>query len=379
MNHANYFYIRNWYRSIDQQIIVAFLILFGFSMLLVSTSSPIIAFKLGLPSGYFIFRQSIYLSIAAVIIIALSSMNKQYIRRVAILGLFAGIILLILVKFYGYEAKGAKRWISILGISLQPSEFIKPFFLVVSAWILSLGFQNNKANFIPCFSLYLIIAVLLITQPDIGNLIMLTAVFAIQIFIAGFPMLWMIIAFIAGIISIFCTYLYIPHVADRINKFLDTDITQNYQVNKSINAFANGGLYGTGPGEGVIKQSLPDLHSDFIFAVAGEEFGTMFCLIIILVFAFIIIKALIMVLNENDKFVQFTIVGITSQFGLQALINIGVTLNLLPTKGITLPFISYGGSSIFATSISSGIILSFTKKRIHYSNYQIQDIDICGR
>ena len=368
--------IKLWWRGIDQQIILALVILFVFSMMLVTTSGSAVATRIGLDEHYFSFRQVFYLGAAAVLIILFSSLEQKWLRRVAILGFIISIILLILVKFYGYEVKGAKRWIHILGLSMQPSEFIKPFFVVVIGWILSLKFTSDFPSLFVSLILYSLVALLLVTQPDFGMLIMVTAIFGIQLFIAGMPLFWIICACFISVAGVVGGYLWLPHVTKRINSFLDPNSSENYQIGKSIRAFEHGGLYGRGPGEGAVKQVLPDSHTDFIFAVAGEEFGAIICLIIIGIFAFIVIRCLLRVINEDDKFTQLAASGIIVQLGLQSIINMGVTLNLLPTKGMTLPFISYGGSSTLSIAIATGMMLGFTKHKTSLTKYKIQNVDI---
>ena len=368
-------FIPKWWRSIDQQIIVALIILFGFSLILVTTSGSAIATKIGLDEHYFSSRQIMYLFIASMLIVTISSFDKKWIKRIAILGFIINIILLIVVKFYGHEVKGATRWISIFGISMQPSEFIKPFFAVVVGWLLSLKFEDEFPSFLISLILYSIVSILLILQPDFGMFLMISAVFGIQLFVSGMPLFWILLTLILGILGVSSAYFFLPHVTQRVNNFLDPESNENYQVTKSLRAFEHGGMYGTGPGEGSIKQVLPDSHTDFIFAVAGEEFGAIICLIVISVFAFIVIRSLLKLVNENDKFTQFSSIGIITQFGLQSIINIGVTLNLFPTKGMTLPFISYGGSSTLAVAISIGMLLGLTKQITSLTKYKIQDID----
>jgi len=375
-NEISNSFIKLWWRSTDRQIIISLIILFAFSLMLVTTSGSAVASRIGLEENYFASRQIFYLAAASGLILLFSCLNKKWLRRFAILGFIASVVLLIAVKFLGYEVKGAVRWINILGLSIQPSEFIKPFFVVVTGWILSLKFNGDFPSFTICVILYSIVAILLIIQPDFGMLVMITAVFGIQLFIAGMPIFWIVLAGFLGMIGVTIAYFWLPHVTQRINSFLDPDSSENYQVSKSLKAFEHGGLYGRGPGEGAVKQVLPDSHTDFIFAVAGEEFGAIICLIVIGIFAFIVLRSLIKLLNETDKFVQFAASGIIAQLGLQAIINIGVTLHLLPTKGMTLPFISYGGSSTLAIAIATGMLLGFTRHRTPLNSYKIHNIEI---
>jgi cell division protein FtsW len=271
-------FIKNWWKRIDQQTIIALGILISFSLMLVTTTSSAVAEKIGLIDNYFSSRQVMYLLVAAIFVIGFSSLSKGWIKRAGIFGFIFSILMLVAVKFYGYEVKGAVRWIRVAGFSYQPSEFIKPFFAVVVGWVLSLQYdENDFPSFKICAMLYTLVAMLIIIQPDFGMLVLITAVFGIQLFVAGLPFVWIILAVISAFFGSLSAYLFLPHVTSRINSFLDPENSENYQITKSILAFENGGLYGKGPGEGSIKQYLPDSHTDFIFAVAGEEFGAIIC------------------------------------------------------------------------------------------------------
>ena len=369
-------FINRWWKVIDQQTIIAMVILLAFSLMLVTTASPAVANRIGLTDNYFSSRHVVFLALAVIIILTFSLLDKKWIRRLAIFGFLGSLLMLVLVKFYGFEVKGATRWINIGGFSYQPSEFMKPVFAGVTGWILSLHYYEEFPSFKVCFMLFVSVAALLIIQPDFGMLVMVSAVFGIQLFVAGLPIIWLFIAIFASVFGSIGAYLLLPHVASRINRFLDPVNSENYQVTRSLEAFESGGLYGKGPGEGSVKQFLPDSHTDFIFAVAGEEFGAIICLMIIITFAYIVIRILINLLHEDDKFIQIAAIGIISQFGLQAVINMGVSLNLLPTKGMTLPFISYGGSSTLAISIGMGMLLGLTKRKASLVKYRLQNVEI---
>lgn len=370
VSKKNNFLIR-WWRLIDQPTIICLLLLIAVSVMLVMTASGAVANRIGLIETHFVTRQIIFSVISVLLIIILSFLERKWVKRLAIIGFALSILSLILVKFYGYEVKGAKRWIRIAGFSYQPSEFIKPCFAVVTGWLLSLKYQDNFPAFKVCGFLYLSIAFLLATQPDFGMLILISTVFAIQLFAAGLALIWILVAFFLASLGLVVAYVFLPHVAARINNFIDPAANENYQVSKSIAAFEHGGLYGQGPGEGIIKQYIPDSHTDFIFSVAGEEFGAIICSFLLAIFFYIIIRNLIKVTKEEDKFAQLAVLGLIVQFGLQTTINIGVNLNLLPTKGMTLPFISYGGSSSLAMSLALGMLLSLTKLRSHMAKYRI--------
>lgn len=368
-------FFRGWWRSIDQQTVISLGLLFSFSLMLVTTASPAVAHRIGLEATYFSTRHIIYLLGASILIFSISFVSKQNVRLLGILGLVASIFLLILVKFYGFEVKGATRWINIFGFSMQPSEFVKPFFIIVTAWILAMKSAEFPA-FIISLVLYVIIVTLLFLQPDFGMVVMVSLIWGAQLFISGLPLIWIIIAMFGGACLLLFAYNFLPHAADRINNFLDPNNAENYQVNKSLKAFEQGGLYGKGPGEGNVKQVLPDSHADFIFSVAGEEFGAIICLIIAGIFAFIVIRGLFLLINEDDRFTILASSGILCQFGLQAIINMGVTLNMLPTKGMTLPFISYGGSSTLAIAIGIGLLLALTRKRGGLTKYKMQMLEL---
>lgn len=377
LNHHNV--ITRWWRSVDQHLIISLALLFAFSIILAATASPAVANRIGLVDNYFAMRQVVYLSIGGILVISCSMLDKKWIKRFAILGFLFSLLMLVLVKFVGYEVKGATRWISIAGFSYQPSEFMKPFFAIMVGWILSLKYQDpsleSQVN-ITLISIYSAIALLLILQPDFGTLVLMTSVFILQLFVSGLPMIWLFMAFIIGIFGISASYFMLPHVAARINKFLDPAAGENYQVTRSIMAFEHGGIYGVGPGEGVIKQNLPDSHTDFIFAVSGEEFGAIISIVIIMIFAYIVLRTIMKLMDEYDKFIQFASLGIIAQFGLQAAINIGVTLNLLPTKGMTLPFISCGGSSTLSTSLAIGMLMGLTKRKARIRQFRLQNIEV---
>ena len=297
-----------------------------------------------------------------------SLMSPRHIRRLAGVIFLAGIALLVMTLLYGIEVKGAKRWVNLGGFSLQASEFVKPAFSVVVGWVLAEKFKNPK---FPGFSLSLgllgLFVSLLILQPDLGMTIVVATTYIVQLFISGLPILWLIILGTLSVLGITGAYVFLPHVAKRIDQFLDPsscDVRHDlYQVNQSLGAFMKGGVFGKGPGEGVIKKYVPDAHADFIFAVAGEEFGFILCLCLVLLFLSVIVFAILRLLKENNLFAMLTVPGLVTQFGLQAWINMASALHLTPTKGMTMPFISYGGSSMLAIAISMGFVLALTRRR----------------
>lgn len=371
-----YRFFEIWRRGVDGSIFLAIVSLFCFSALLVTTSGPAVSYRIGLEEYYFAKRQLAYLVLSACLIFIFSLLDRIYLKRIALAGFFFSLLLLLLTKFYGYEVKGALRWINIFGFSMQASEFAKPFFAATVGWILSLKFEGDFPSFWISLALYSALAFFLLTQPDFGMFVMVTAVFCAQLFAAGMPVFWIAFSLVCASFCAVGAYFFLPHVAKRINNFFDPASGENYQVEKSLNAFAGGGFYGKGPGEGSVKQTLPDSHTDFIFAVAGEELGALVSCAIALIFAFIVIKSIIKLFGEKDAFARLAGVGIVSQFGLQSVINMGVSLNLLPTKGMTLPFISYGGCSTLTMGISMGMLLAFIRENNYSSKYTIGEVEI---
>ena len=353
-----------WWRTVDPYLLTAFCLLLLIGGLMVITASPAVAHRVGYDSYHFILRQFVFLSVGVTTVFIISLLGQKDIRRLCTLGLAFGLLLMLIVLYVGDETKGSTRWINIGSFSLQPSEFLKPCFYVFTAWMFSEKLKNKDfPGFAVAIALYLLVALLLVLQPDIGTTLTFTLVWGAMFFMAGLPVILIAVFGLIAIVASVGAYLIFPHVSARIDKFLSADTTQNYQVTKSLEAFAKGGIFGRGPGEGVVKEHIPDSHTDFIFAVLGEEMGLIAVLLVIGLFAFITLRVFIKLYRQNDIFVTLACAGIIMNFALQAIINMGVTLKLMPTKGMTLPFISYGGSSLLATSISVGIILGLTRKR----------------
>jgi len=353
-----------WWWTVDRLNFFALVILMILGSVLVAAGSPPVAKRLGLPGFYFVHRHQVFLVLGFFTMLVTSMLSPTMIRRLAVVGFVASLVLLVLVPFMGEQTKGAHRWISLMGITIQPSEFMKPCFAVVMAWVCA---ENHNRIDFPGYKiaigLYLVVVFLLVIQPDFGMTLTVTAMWGIQLFLAGLPMLLVVLLGIVAIAGIFGAYHFLPHVAKRINNFLDPAEGDNYQISRSLDAFRSGGIFGRGPGEGEIKQTLPDSHTDFIFAVAGEEFGAVVCLAILALFAFIVLRGLNRVWKENDLFMVLSVAGVLTQFGIQSIVNMGVAVNLLPAKGMTLPFLSYGGSSVVAIALGMGIMLSLTRRR----------------
>lgn len=354
-----------WWWTVDRWTLAAIATLMGFGVLLTLAASPAVAERIGFGSYYFVKRQLIYLVPAVALVLAFSLIQPRGVRRIAA-GLFlASLVLMALTLVIGPEIKGAHRWITLGGLSLQPSELMKPAFAVVIAWMMSAAkSEDGIPGLIIAFGLYGLVILLLVLQPDMGMAVLITCMFFAQFFIAGMPLYLLGICTGLGILGGVLAYTYLPHVTSRIDRFLDPASGDSYQVATGLEAFKNGGLLGRGPGEGTIKEVLPDAHSDFIFAVAGEELGLLACLVIVLLFAFIVLRGIARSFESQNLFVLLAVTGLVTQFGLQAIIHMASTLSLMPTKGMTLPFISYGGSSLIGIAITMGMVLALTRKRI---------------
>ena len=351
-----------WWWTIDRAMLLAFLVLAVFGIVMVTTASPPVAEHLGLNHYHFLKRHIIMLIPALGILIGVSLLQARQIWRLSSM-LFAGCIAaLILVLFTGMEIKGAQRWLHIAGFSIQPSEFMKPAFAICAAWLMSKQKETPEfpGNTIAA-GLYFVTISLLLLQPDLGMTVVITAIWAAQIFLAGFPFRLLIGLGLAGIGGLVTAYFTFDHVQSRIDRFLNPESGDNFQVDKSIEAFQNGGLIGTGPGQGTVKLSLPDAHADFIFSVAGEELGLVFVLTIIGIFGFILMRGFNRLSESQNMFNVLAAGGLLTMFGLQALVHMGSAMHLLPAKGMTLPFISYGGSSILSIGLSMGVVLALTR------------------
>lgn len=358
--------IANWWWTVDKGLLTCLTIIIFIGIFLNFTASPAVANRIGFGSYHFIKRQLFFLPIAYLLMIVISMQPLRTIRRIAIVGYVFMMALMVLTIFGGYETKGASRWIKILGFSLQPSEFIKPTFIVVSAWLFD-GQLKNKSfpgNFIS-FALFGATILLLILQPDFGMSIVIALIWGFQLFLSGLSLTLIVVLGGLGLVMFILAYFTLDHVHNRIQQFLDTENNLSFQVKKSLEAFHSGNIFGKGPGEGIVKAHIPDAHTDFIFAVAAEEFGIILCLIIISLFAIVVVRSMILSMKDNNFFIILAASGLSASFGLQAIINMASTVHLIPTKGMTLPFISYGGSSLLATAVGMGILLAVTRKNVH--------------
>jgi len=355
--------LSRWWWTVDRWMLVMILTLIVLGLWLAMTASPAVAERLGLDAMHFVKRQGMFLGLALAAVLTISMMSTAFVRRMAILALPATLLLICATLMIGPEIKGATRWLQIGSFTLQPSEFMKPFFVVTTAWVLSADIdgQNIPAKQIS-LGLYAMVAGLLILQPDFGQTVLISTVWFAQMALAGLPMMWIGLAMGVGLLGLGLGYALLPHVASRIDRFINPASGDTYQTDKAMEAFGSGGMFGKGPGEGSVKLGLPDAHTDYIFAVIGEEFGAVAGVMLLMLFAGIVVRGLAHLLNEENPFRLLAAAGLIMQFGLQTLINVGVNLALLPSKGMTLPFVSYGGSSMLALAIGMGMVLALTRR-----------------
>ncbi len=355
--------IGRWWWTVDRWMLMALFSLSVIGVFMVMAASPAVAERLGLESFHFVRRQFLFLMPALAVMVGVSLLSPLAVRRVAVVGLLLTLLGLLATVVAGHEVNGASRWIKLGPLVVQPSEFVKPTLAVVTAWMLAERQENGE---FPGYGVAgaLLVAVLafLVAQPDVGMALVVGTVFFAQVFMAGMPTTWVAVLVVIGLGGVSLAYMLLPHVTSRIDRFLDPESGDSYQLDKSIEAFANGGVLGRGPGEGVVKLVLPDAHSDFIFAVVGEEFGLFVGLTVVAVFAFIVLRGFFRMFQERNVFVLLATGGLLVQFGAQAIVNMGVNMRLLPAKGMTLPFISYGGSSLFALALTMGMVLALTRR-----------------
>ena len=344
------------------------MVLMAIGILLSFAASPPVADRLNLGGFYFVKRHVIMMAPTLAVLILTSLLTRQQVRRLATIVYLLGAALLVMTLMHGMEIKGARRWINLGGISLQASEFVKPAFAVLVAWMLTERYRNpHFPGMVISCGLLGIFTTLLMMQPDLGMAVVTTATWIGQIFIAGMPLFWMGLVGVISILGLVGAYFFFPHVARRIDQFLDPSMGDPkhdlYQVHQSLEAFVNGGLWGKGPGEGVVKKHIPDAHADFVFAVAGEEFGFILCAVVVGLFGFMVLRSLLRIMHEGSLFVILAVCGLIIQFGTQTLVNMSSTLHIIPTKGMTMPFISYGGSSLLALAMAMGMVLALTRRR----------------
>ncbi|HEV3372749.1 MAG TPA: putative lipid II flippase FtsW [Xanthobacteraceae bacterium] len=353
-----------WWWTVDRLMLAAVIVLMLAGIVLSLAASPPVAARLGLEPFYFVNRHILFLVPALIVLLATSLMSERNIRRLALVVFIVSLILIAATLMYGAEVKGARRWIVILGVNIQPSEFLKPAFVILIAWLFGESARRPEmpAN-TAALALLLTAVSALVLQPDFGQTMLLLLVWGTLFFLAGMRMVWVIGLGGAAAIGLAGAYATVPHVARRIQRFMDPSSGDTFNVDQALESFLRGGWLGRGPGEGTIKRILPEAHTDFVFAVAAEEFGIVLCLALLALFAFVVLRALRRALDDADPFRRFAVAGLAMLFGLQSAINMSVNLHLIPAKGMTLPFISYGGSSMISLAYGMGMLLALTRER----------------
>jgi cell division protein FtsW len=354
----------DWWWTVDRVILVLVAALMMAGLVLSLAASPPVAIRMDRDPFYFVNRQVLFVIPAVAILLVTSMLSPRQIRRVAVVVFTASICLVAATLLYGAEVKGARRWITVLGFSLQPSEFLKPAFVILIAWLFG---ESTRRPEMPAntaaLGLLLVVVMLLVLQPDFGQTILILLVWGALFFIAGMRLVWVAGLGATAVAGLVGAYFTVPYVARRLKNFIDPTSGDNYNIKNALVSFNSGGWFGRGPGEGTVKRVLPESHTDFVFAVAAEEFGIVICLVIVALFAFIVIRSLRHALRNEDPFTRFAAAGLAVLFGLQAAINMAVNLHLMPAKGMTLPFISYGGSSMLSLAYAMGMLLALTRDR----------------
>ncbi len=358
--------VADWLRTIDRWLLGSFVALMVIGLVMALAASPAVAERLNLPTFHFVNRQALMLVPTAILMVATSFLSPRHVRRAALVTFAASLILIVLALMFGAEVKGARRWI----FGIQPSEFIKPAFVVLAAWAFTEGGRKTStaplAKFLS-FAILPITIVPLIMQPDFGQTMLVAIVWASLFFMAGLHWFWVVGVGGLGVLGGFAAFKLSPHVHERVLRFIDPDktggVVDTFQVDTALQSILSGGWFGRGPGEGLYKRILPDAHTDFVFAVTGEEFGMVACMVLILFFGFIVLRGLILASRSQDPFCRFVAAGMIVMFGVQSWINMAVNLRAMPAKGMTLPFISYGGSSLLALGLGMGFLLATTRRR----------------
>ena len=356
--------LANWWWTVDRWLLAALATLIVAGMILTMAASPPVAERIGLPTFHFVNRQAVSLLPAVAVLVAVSFLTPRQVRRMAVIVFAAAMALIVVALLFGHEVKGSRRWI----FGVQPSEFLKPAFVILVAWAFS---EGGKRRDVPGTTIALLLLpvtiVPLMLQPDFGQTMLVTLVWMALFFMAGLHWFWMAGLGGTGVVSVFAAYKFVPHVRARILKFMDpasgNGVTDTFQVDTALETIKAGRWLGKGPGEGTVKRILPDAHTDFIFAVTGEEFGLLACIALCFLFGFIVVRGLIKAARSEDPFCAFAGAGLVMLFGIQAAINMAVNLHLMPAKGMTLPFISYGGSSLVSVALGMGFLVAVTRRR----------------
>jgi cell division protein FtsW len=355
--------IADWWFTVDRVLLAAVLVLMGVGVIVSLAASPAVADSKGLEAFYFVKRHVVIVLAGALLMVTLSLQSPRMIRRIALVTFLVSIAAMVYILVAGEAVNGARRWVRVMGMSLQPSELAKPAFIVLAAWAFAEWERRRDMPALPiAIALYACFLGLLALQPDVGQSFLVTVVWAALFLLAGLSVFWVVGLVALTVAGVVVAYFTLPYVAARIDVFLSADAAATSQVARAYESFRIGGLFGRGPGEGTIKTVLPDAHTDFIFAVIAEEYGVIACLALLALYGLIVFRALVLAIKAQDLSVRYAASGLALLIGLQALINMGVNVGLLPAKGMTLPFISAGGSSLIAVSLTFGMMLSLTRR-----------------
>lgn len=357
--------IAEWWFSVDRLMIGAVLLIMFLGAIVSLAASPAVAHKLGEEPLYFFKRHLVFLVPSIILLIGASMLDPKLTRRAGLFLFLGGFALMGLAMAQGIEKNGAVRWLIIGGgQSIQPSEFLKPGFIIITAWLFSEAGKRRDMPALPLAVLALAaVAAALVLQPDIGQTCLLVMVWGGLFFLAGYSLLWIVLGCLAGGAGFTAAYYHLAHVHSRVDRFLSPSAGDTHQIDTALSAFREGGWFGRGPGEGIVTPNLPDAYTDYIFAVIAEEFGILFCLFLVVLYGFIVWRGLRAAARSHDIFIRLALSGLMMLFGFQTLINMAVNVDLLPSKGMTLPFLSYGGSSLTAMALTMGLALGLARRR----------------
>lgn len=356
--------IAEWWWTVDRELLFSLIALLAFGVLLSFAASPAVSERIGLGSWHFTQRHIMFMGPVLVVMIGTSMLDAKWVRVLALGTLVLFTALMALTLRYGVEIKGATRWLHFMGQSVQPSEFVKPAFAVIAAWLIS---EQMKRKDVPgqllALALVLIIVTLLLLQPDVGQTALVAATYGALLFLSGIS--WWLIGLLGGLAAVLAglAYIFFPHVARRIDAFINPETGDNYQAERALESLLEGGWFGKGPGEGIAKRYLPDAHADFVFAAGASEFGILFSLVLVGLIAFIVLRALVLAQQQQNLFNRLAASALAVLLGVQSAINLTVNLNLMPPKGMTLPFVSYGGTSMIAVALTTGMLLALTRRK----------------
>jgi cell division protein FtsW len=362
--------VARWFWTVDRPLILMLLALIGIGVIAVAAASPAAAVRLSgngfrMEPTYFLSRQLMWVALGLPVLFGMSLLTKDQVRRFGVGAFLAFLLVLALVPLIGAEINGAKRWIALPGLQLQPIEFLKPLFVIACAWLFAMRFQDRSLPVFPLGGGFLLLILgLLVMQPDFGQAALVTAIWLVQACLAGLPLLLIAAVVLGGIAVLTVAYMVEPHVRRRLDGYLHGE-GDTYQVDRALDCFRSGGLFGTGPGEGTAKFRLPEAQTDYVFSVIGEEFGAIACIMLALLYLAIVLRVLLQLVDEDNPFILLGGTGLVVLFGGQALINMSVNVALAPSKGMTLPFVSHGGSSFLAMAMGMGLLIALTRRNRH--------------